>query len=475
VTARRIFKNTLAQMVTQGVIKASAFLLGVMAARFWEVGRFGDLQSVLAMAGLFTFVSTLGVNLLLVRELARTREGAHELIGDSLGLVLALSGFCLAGAIAVARWSPFAPDLFWALICAVACVCVMGVNSVLAGATHAAERMEVETFITAIERTVFLASGLVLLIGGLGIVPLLLASLLSHSVGTAGFLWHLARLGGPIRPRWRWPALCVLARRSLPFGVNLILSNIYIQIDVLMLALMVGNVEVGIYAAATSFILPTGMIASTLSRSLQPSFSRFLAPEAEAEGARRAEGMSNKATHWLLLLGIPLSVGLAIVAEQAIVLIYGERYAGAAELVRIMAAVIPLKFLSNSYAMLLTSSDRQGTRTQAVFIAAVLNVGLNLLVIPRWGARGAAAATVVTEVVLFAFLYLAARRLVQRISLLRPALVPLLGSACMAAVLLAVRGWPVVTAIPLGGLVYVALVLAIDRRMLGDLISPTQP
>ncbi|MEE9231694.1 MAG: oligosaccharide flippase family protein, partial [Acidobacteriota bacterium] len=92
----RILKNAISLLSSYGLARVSGFIVAVAAARIWEVSVFGEYQYVLSFTGMFTFVATLGVNLLLVRELARDPNRAPEMIGRALAMCIVLSGTSVA-------------------------------------------------------------------------------------------------------------------------------------------------------------------------------------------------------------------------------------------------------------------------------------------------------------------------------------------------------------------------------------------
>ena len=93
-----------------------------------------------------------------------------------------------------------------------------------------------------------------------------------------------------------------------------------------------------------------------------------------------------------------------MVAEPLMIFLGGSDFSVSALPFMIMAPLLPLRFLNNGFATTLSALDRQNDRTRGVFLAALLNLIANLLLIPAHGAAGAAATTLGTEVMLMVWM-----------------------------------------------------------------------
>src|SRR5205085_153465 len=99
----------------------------------------------------------------------------------------------------------------------------------------------------------------------------------------------------------------------------------------------------------------------------------------------------------LLALGLPLTVGTLAVADELVALLFGADFAGAAPLLRVLIlGTLPL-FWVNVAGHALIAADRVWPLVGVYALSALVNVAGNAVLIPRWGAGGAALATVVCE------------------------------------------------------------------------------
>jgi O-antigen/teichoic acid export membrane protein len=217
---------------------------------------------------------------------------------------------------------------------------------------------------------------------------------------------------------------------------------------------MRGDAEVGLYRGAVMLLSLFPIVADTISTGLFPRMAQHL-------GDREAAGRElHFATRVLLAVSMPVAVGGVMTAGPLMVLLGGEEFGASAPLFALMVPILPLRYLDNAYGMVLQSLNRPADQTRGSIIAAVVNVALNLVFIPRYGALAAAGATVVTEVVLVVWLRACIAPLVTGGSMLGVLVRVGVPVACMAAVLHLLPPVHVTVTIAVGAVVYSAVGLA---------------
>ena len=159
----------------------------------------------------------------------------------------------------------------------------------------------------------------------------------------------------------------------------------------------------------------------------------------------------------LLILGaiaMPITIGSLLLAPRVFGVLYGSSFDRAVLAYQLLVPIIPLRMLGNSLGTALTASDRQTQRTIAVGVAAAVNVGLNLILIPRWSFFGAVAATIVTETGLFVVYAVMVRRVSGATSLLTAIVVPGLACAPLAGAIMLLSHLPLAVVVLVAGAVY---------------------
>ncbi|MDP2307729.1 MAG: flippase [Pseudomonadota bacterium] len=427
---------------------ASGVAVNVMVMRSLGVEGFGVYGYVTTLVGLASFGSTMGMDRLLKREMARDPESARRYVATGLAASTLLS---VTTGVALLAWAWAVDGRPVVLLAAALAATALGLQSLAVVPNsyfHAIRRMRLGVRGNVAGRALLVLATALFLWQQLGVLAVFAAQVLDAAV-TLGIVWFIFRRQlGATALGTTGPEVRALIRASLPFGLNALFGSIYLSVDVLLLAWMRGDEEVGIYRAAVMLISLFPILAETLTTGIYPRMSRHLGRSDLAGTELRF------ATRILLGISVPAAVGGILTAAPLMVLLGGPEFAVSALPFIVMAPLLPLRFLNNGYGMTLSALDRQEDRTRGVFFAAALNVGVNLVVIPRYGALGAAATTLLTEVLLAAWMRWRIAPLVTGLGLGDTLVRVGIPSAAMAAAILLVPPAHVLLTIALGVLVY---------------------
>jgi len=239
-------------------------------------------------------------------------------------------------------------------------------------------------------------AGLAALLAGGG-PQALYAVLLATAIATNVAAIMLVR-GRGIRPAGLSVAAARHAlRRSLPAGIAILLSMVYFRIDLVLLERISGDAEVGAYAAAYRLLEGFLFIPAFFMAALYPALSG--ASRHKPDDLKR---MLSVGLRWMFLLSSLLVLTLVVAAPWALRILYGDPFAEAATVLRVLSVALLFIFPNYVLTHLLVAIGRQRRNALIAGVCVVVNVALNLPAIRRFGALGAAATTVVTEAVLFA-------------------------------------------------------------------------
>ena len=416
---RSLAKGGLLNLVASGGGQLFAFLMTVVVTRGLGARGAGAFFEVV---GLFTILSNsvrLGADTGLVRGVsARQALGAtHEL--RRLVLV-ALGPVLLAGIlVAAATWAlgPLLARVFlhgvaldegtgairllaiFLPLVAVTIVALSGTRGFGTMLPYAA----IENFGKPLARLVLVA--LVLAIG-LGSVAALVAWAVPIAAGFVAALWTLLRLvrhaeARPERPSQAVPAAgtrqlaAQFWRFAAPRGLAGIFQVTVLWLDVLLVGALRSTSEAGVYAAASKLAMVGTMATEAVRIAIAPQISGLLARGEQA----RAEGLYQVATWWIMTLCWPLYLGLVVFGPVVLRIFGAEFVAGGTALLILSLAMLVDLSTGNVTVMLLMGGKSSWNLLNALG-ALVLNVGLNLLLVPRVGIAGAAlawAASIVFE------------------------------------------------------------------------------
>lgn len=178
----------------------------------------------------------------------------------------------------------------------------------------------------------------------------------------------------------------------LLFSITII-SSIYNTLDTTMLGLLSNDEQVGFYAAATKINRMVLALVTSISVVVFPRISYYA-----EKNSNEFIGVINKFLSLILCISIPCSVGLHLLCEPIMLLFSGEKYIPAIPVMKIMNPIIIIVSLSNLIGtQIFIPLKKEKTTIRAVSIGASVNFILNIILIKRYQAYGAAIATLVAE------------------------------------------------------------------------------
>ena len=463
-SAPRVAKNTIAQFAARGLEGATNFAVTILLARLLGVGSLGTFAFLTAYASLFIFLGTFGLNLLMAREVARRRDEARRYLGNALGMALALALVAFALQVCIIRLISPDPVVRAGVYIAWGFTVLHSWELLFVGTFYALERMELETIGIFIEKGVLLAAVFALVFTGGGVLAVLGAFAAAKGLIVLVYLALSRRLIGFPRPTADLALWRRLAAQAWPFSLNLLLSAVYVRINIPLLAVLASEQAAGYFRAGSVVALSLPILAAGLNNALLPLMAR--AHPSRRESFQFGLERSFRA---LALMGLPMAAGLAVLARPLVRLFYGADFDPAVIVFQLLAVTVALKFANNTIGMGLTAADRQPHRTLAVAIGAGLGVALNLALIPTLRHVGAGIAAVAADVTILSLNYLFLRRAAYRLDVIGLAVRPALAAAVMGAALWWMRDANLGLSIPAGVFIYAAAAGAVGAIRRSDI------
>jgi len=461
-------RNSLFILAARLVELAASVAIAAVVARYLGVAGYGHYALIIAFVMLFGQFISFGLEHIIIREVAREPSRLRELLGAGMTLevmlgaavVPLLAAFSLladlgkgAGAGVLVFGAAFFLRAFYEVV----------YRSTFVGCGAA----RYETVLTLVFQGLRLGFvGAVVLAGG-GVVAVLGAVLAAEAVNAVAAYAVLRWKFTPARPQWRWPVMKYLLIQAGPIAAVGILNNIYLQQDTLLIKWLADDSRaVGYFAAAYRLVTFFIFLTVPMLWPLLPEFSR----RAGAGTADLVAG-ARRAARAALFVILPAAVLSAWFAPELIRFIFGRDYLAAAPALTVLAASMaarPLWYVADAA---LIASGRQRYLAAVALIAVLVNLGLDVWLIPRMGFMGAAWGTVAADVT-----GVVAGVVVASVVLGRPlvdtrALAPAALAAAVGLALWATAAWPRWATGPAAVLAFAAGTLLLlgkeDRAALG--------
>ena len=388
----RLIKNAGWLFGAEVISKLLAYGLIVLISRTLGPEGLGQYSFIFYYVGLLGIFSDLGVGFYFMREVARDKSKLGELLPDVLGfkVILAFINFGIIVLITLLLPKPEWMKLL--IVMAGAEAMLTWVAQVFVRIMYAHEVTKYEAIAKTVERFwAFIAGGIVLYYSR-ALPPFVVALLAGYVLREVMRIKFGMKFVDAVRIRFRPGVWVSLLKKSYPFWLIGLFTLIYYRTDMVMLNLLRGDYETGIYRAAYTLIEVSLFIPNIVVSTTMPSMARL-----HKEDRKTLEVLFKKSFQMLLLIGLAGAAVYTIFARFGILVVFGEKFLPSVSILRILGVAVPFMFLNSLFGSFLNATGRELTFTKITGFTALLNVLLNYVLILHYGAVGAAVATVVSQ------------------------------------------------------------------------------
>jgi len=398
-TKQTIFKNTFWLAVAEGVTRFLKLILLIYVARIIGATDYGKFNFALAFVALFVIFSDLGLSQITTRELSRDKEREKEFSSlFSLKILLSLGTLILIliGSFFITP-DPIIRGVIWIL--AIYSI-VSGFSGIIFAFFQARQRMEYESWAKILQALVVTGAGFFVILNFPSVKNLsfsyLFASLIAFIFILIFFHFKVYRLNFS----WDKSIWRKFLSMSWPLALAGIFGGIYSQTDSVMMGYWGQITQTGWYNAAAKIIGVTFIPAGLIATSFYPVLSKFFQDSKE-----KLQTVWNYFMDSMIILAIPIVVGGIVLAPRIIDFIYDPSYFPAILAFQILILMAGVSCIASPFGQILVVANQQKKLFFIILAGAVINVILNLILIPRYSLYGAAFATVVACFLIFFLLF----------------------------------------------------------------------
>ncbi|SNQ60924.1 flippase [Candidatus Methanoperedens nitratireducens] len=459
----KIIKNISALALGELVTRTLGLVLVIYLARYLGETGFGRYSFAFAFTSLFLVVTDLGMNTVIIRDIAREKTLVGRYIGNVLVLrgLLSLISFSLIAVVINLMGYPAETRM---------AVYIVGIYTIITSFSQltrsvfrAFEKMEYEALLNIMERLIFVSLGILVLVLGYGLIEVVSVFLIAGAVNVL-LSFHLTKRKFAVakleadRELWKY-----LIGEGLPFGIAFIFINVYIKVDTVILSSLKGDAVVGWYNAAYQIPLAISLISYAMMESIFPMFSRLGNSREELTLAYE------KTFRFLSMLIIPVVAGITLLSDKIIFILYGRGYENSITILQILIWLTVFEFLGYLLYITLSSINKQRVNILTTGTCAVLNITLNLILIPPFSLIGAGIAKIITYIVFFFLNFYFVSKYVCRVSIYRAINRPVIASLAMGVVLFFMNDLNIFVLVPLAGSFYMTVLYLVKGFSKEDL------
>lgn len=416
----KVAYNTVVQIIGKVITTLISLVLVGALTRYLGVAGYGQYTTIFAYLAFFGVLADFGLFWIFVREIAKPDVDFKKATSNILTLRIVIGIFIYGLATILALFIP-QYDNFHSGIAIIAIASLfLALNSTYVGIFQNKLRMDKAVITDIVGRIIILLLTLYLIKLNHGLNLILWAYAVGNVVNFV-LSAYLGRVYVAWRPAFDLPYWKILLKNALPMAIVLILGMLFFKIDTLMLSLMKSSTDVGIYGPPYKILEILILLPAIFMGNIFPIVTRYI-----YEGDTRLQSALQKSFDFLMILAWPIMIGIIFTASRIIKLMAGADFAVAQTIapilghaatsaltLQILAVAVALSFISHLFGYLVIALGKQEKMIKPYVILVVINVALNLLIIPKYSYIGAAITTVVTEVLGLIFAWYVARKYVN--------------------------------------------------------------
>jgi polysaccharide transporter, PST family len=372
----------------------TSLIVGVWVIRYLGPDNYGIINYVLAFIGIATVITSFGMESFFIKELVNMPERKGELIYSGFVLRLLASGIMFLGLLAVLYYTNEPPKIFVLFF-----LLVPQLFTNAFGIVDLAFQAELRSRVTIISRTASFVLGAILKL--LAIFThqdiYVFAVLMMVDIALADiflFFYYKKKHSAFLFRNLRLSYIKEIFFKAIPFLISNVAIVFYMKIDQILLGKLTSTKEVGYFTASTKvtevfYFIPlviTGSLFGLLINAKRDSFGKYL---------------SKARMIFFSFMGLSLLIAIivSLLSAPIVSLLFGSRFMPSVGILQVYIWTVVFVFAGVAFNQILVIENMQVVVLYKTLIGVCINVILNLLLIPGYGALGAAMATIVTQFV----------------------------------------------------------------------------
>ena len=368
------------------------FVVNLLTARYLGPSNYGLINYAALYTSFFTSIATLGLNSILVKDFVKNPNGSGTAVGTAVALQT-LSGTLSAVSIVILVFFVDAGEHLTLTVVALYSLSLVfqAFDSIRYWFLSRLES-KYTTIATSVGYAIVTTYKILLLVFDMDVRWFAVSNTIDYAVASILLFWLYKKRNGPSLHISLRKGKCLI-HESKSFILCSLMVAVYNCTDRFMLKHMLSEAHVGYYATATSLATVWTFVLAAVIDSASPGIM-------QSHKDNKSQYVSNNRQLYAIVfyLSIFVSSVLTIVAHPAILLLYGESYLPAVRPMQVITWYTAFSYLGVARNIWIVCESKQKYLTPIYIGSAMINVLLNFLLIPRWGATGAAVASLITQI-----------------------------------------------------------------------------
>ena len=474
-TAKLLVKNTIILIFGEVLSRAMSLILIVLIARYLGEIGLGKYSFVFAFVGVFSMLSDFGANVYMNKELSRDTSLAKEYLGKIFVFKLIIGAVAALLPVIVIIFTNQSSEIKIGVLLAAMGMFMYYIAFPFRAVVNAFEIQSYQSLYVISERIIAFVLGAFVLYNGYGLLALLIVLALSNTSSWFILYSLVSKKLVKLQPKFDFKFIKSFLKKSLPFWLTAVFITIYFKIDIVMLSFLKDYAAVGWYNASYKIIDTLSFIPFVIITVVFPIMSKFY-----KKNEKMLSILYEKSFYYLILLALPLGIGITLLANKIILFVYKQNFVNSIIALQILIWALVFIFVNYLMGYLLNSIEKQKLFTYTTGISAILNIILNLILIPLYSFIGASIATVATELFNFILLFYFTSKNGFHLNLFKILIKPLVASILMGIFVVYLNKLHLLVLVPLSIIFYFIILFLIggikeeDKKLLFSFVGAKQ-
>jgi polysaccharide transporter, PST family len=386
---KKMAGNSIWLFIDRAVRMVVGFIVWIWIARYLGPEQFGLYNYALAIVSLLAPIATLGLDNLVIRDVVKNSEHKYEILGTAFWL--RITGGSLTFFISLAIIFILRPnDPSAKLMVGIAAIAVIFQSFDIIDFWF--QSLVKSKYTVIAKNAAFLISAgfrVALILAKASVVSFAWMNLVESALAAIGMVIFYQLQNNDIR---KWIIKFERVKKTLKDCLLITLSNsavlLYMKIDVLILGQLSDQKSIGIYSAATKVSEVSYFFAGVIASSAFP----LLIEQEEAFNTRL-----RRLFHLMALVSYAIMIPIAFLSPF-IISVFGAKYAASSPVLSVHVWATIFVFIGMAQTSWYIKQGTKGLYIQLIrtTIGAILNIGLNFILIPKYNSMGAAIATIIS-------------------------------------------------------------------------------
>lgn len=389
---QRYFKNTAWLLGSRVLSMGISFLATIYIARNLGPTNFGQLSYAISFVAIFGFISSLGIDNILYRDLIKYSEKKKILLGTAFSIKLA-AGFFAALLCSLFTFFFAKDDVSKLLIYILSGTFILNSFQIILFEFQARAESKYPSIVAFVINLILNTLKVIIIATGKGVIYLAFALLLESILYAVLYVYIYGKSSNNSIFHWRMDiryAKTLLADSSPVIALSAF-SLIYARIDQVLIKHIMDATAVGLYDAAVRISEAWIFIPGIMTAALYPAIVNAKVTSEDIYNKRLG-----KLAMFLFIAAIGIAIPVYFFAPAIMNILYGVNFMGGTIVLRIYVWANVGTFLGILISQYLITENKRGILTFIAFVPMVCNIVLNLLWIPVYGIKGAAMATLIS-------------------------------------------------------------------------------